>query len=274
MQFEPKQAAEGINVSKTHPLVEASTLVVGLGLIFAVIVVALIFMVEVALYYVPPEKEAALFKDWLPDDVETVAPEDERRVKLVSLLWRLTRHYPESPYDYRIEIDDSEAMNAMALPGGLIVVTAGLLDKVESENELAFILGHEIGHFKNRDHLRALGRGVVIGLLFATISNSGAAGLGASITDLALRGFSREQESSADDFGLRLVAQEYGHVADSWRFFERIDEDDDAQSLELLSYLSTHPSPDDRVEAVIRNAGNNGWSISGEVTPIDWTVSE
>jgi Zn-dependent protease with chaperone function len=272
MDFEPRTPREGINVSKEHPLVEATTLVVGLSFLFAIIVVALIFMVEIALYFVPEEKEAAFFEDWLPEDILTVSPDDERLAKLETMLWRLTRHYPESLYEFRIEIDDSETMNAMALPGGLIVVTSGLLDKVETENELAFILGHEMGHFKNRDHMRALGRGVVISIMFATISGSGAGSdLGMSVTDIALRGFSRGQEASADEFGLGIVQQEYGHVGDSWRFFERIDdEDDDGEIFELLTYLSTHPSPDNRVEALIDQAGKNGWSISGELTPIDW----
>lgn len=271
MDFEPRTPKEGINVSKEHPLVEATTLIVGLSIIFAIIVVALIFMVEIALYFVPEEKEAALFEDWLPEDILTVSPNDERLEKLEIVLWRLSRHYPESAYKFRIEIDDSETMNAMALPGGLMVVTAGLLDKVETENELAFILGHEMGHFRNRDHMRALGRGVVISIMFATISGSGAGvELGVSITDLALRGFSRRQEASADEFGLEIVQQEYGHVADSWRFFERIDDEDDDEFLELLTYLSTHPSPDNRVDALIDQAGQNGWSISGDVTPIDW----
>ena len=270
MEYSPRRPREGINVSKEHPLIEASTLVIALSLIFAVISVALIFAVEIALYFIPEEKEADLFENWLPEDIITVAPDDSRLDKLETMLWRLSRHYPESPYDFRIEIDDSEDMNAMALPGGLIVVTAGLLDEIETENELAFIIGHEMGHFKNRDHMRALGRGVVISLVFIAMSGSGAASdLGASITDLALRGFSRGQESSADVFGLGLVQQEYGHVADSWRFFERMDEID-GEFLELLTYLSTHPSPDDRVAALIERAGQNGWSISGEITAIKW----
>jgi len=270
MDFIPRKPAEGINVSKEHPLVEASTLIIALSLIFAVISVALIFAVEIALYFVPEEKEADLFEDWLPEDIVTVAPDDARLAKLETLLWRLSRHYPESPYDFRIEIDDSENMNAMALPGGLIVVTAGLLDEIETENELAFILGHEMGHFRNRDHMRALGRGVVISLVFVAMSGSGAASdLGASIADVALRGFSRRQESLADEFGLQIVQQEYGHVADSWRFFERMDEID-GEYLELLTYLSTHPSPDDRVEDLIEQAGQNGWSISGEIIAIEW----
>ena len=217
MEFIPRKPREGINVSKEHPLIEASTLIIGLSLIFAVISIGLIFAVEIALYFLPEEKEADLFENWLPDDIITVAPDDARLEKLETLLWRLSRHYPESPYNFRIEIDDSETMNAMALPGGLIVVTVGLLDEIETENELAFILGHEMGHFKNRDHMRALGRGLVISLVFVALSGSGAAtDLGASITDLALRSFSRKQESSADEFGLELVQQEYGHVADSW----------------------------------------------------------
>jgi len=202
-------------------------LIVGVGLIFAVIAVALIFLVEIALYFVPAEKEAALFEDWLPNDIVAVSEDDERSQAVDALLKRLSQHYPDSPYSFRIAIDDSEFMNAMALPGGLIVLTAGLLDAVKSENELAFIIGHELGHFKNRDHMRALGRGVVLGILFVAISGSGAgSNYGASIADLALRGFSRSQEASADEFGLGIVQKEFNHVADSWRFFARIDEYD------------------------------------------------
>ena len=106
--------------------------------------------------------------------------------------------------------------------------------------------------------------------MFVAISGSGAGtDLSASITDLALRRFSRHQEASADEFGLGIVQQEYGHVADSWRFLERIDAGD-GDILELISYLSTHPSPDNRVEALIEHAGDNGWSISGEITQLAW----
>ncbi|MCH7899227.1 MAG: hypothetical protein IIC62_07765, partial [Proteobacteria bacterium] len=49
MRFIPRSPEEGINVSKEHPLVEAGTLIVGIGLIFAVIAVALIFLVEIAI---------------------------------------------------------------------------------------------------------------------------------------------------------------------------------------------------------------------------------
>ena len=269
MKFVPRQPREGINVSNTHPLVEAGTLVAGLTAIFVVIVVALVFLIEIALYFVPAEKEAAFFRDWLPDDLVTVAPDDERLYQAQLLLDHLAFHWAGNPYDFRVEIDDSDVANAMALPGGLIVVTSGLLDQVETENELAFVLGHELGHYRNRDHLRALGRGVAFSLFFAVTTGSDVSRLGIKVTDLALRGFSRKQESRADEFGLALVYAQYGHVNEAWRLFERWD-DGDASMPDVVSYLSTHPQPGSRVEDLHSLAVREGWPVEGAVTTLRW----
>jgi len=269
VKFTPKKAREGINVSDTHPLVEAGTLVVGLTAIFVVIALALIFMIELALYFVPVDKEVKFFEDWLPDDLVTVSPHDVRLEKTQLLVDRLAFHWRDAPYEFRVEIDDSDVANAIALPGGLIIVTQGLLDQVESENELAFVLGHEFGHFRNRDHLRALGRGVVLSLFFSVATGSDVSGLGIKVTDLALRGFSREQESEADEFGLALVYTHYGHVNEAWRLFERWD-DGDESLLDILSYLSTHPDSGDRVEDLAEQAVREGWPVEGTVTELHW----
>ena len=68
------------------------------------------------LYFVPAHKEAALFRDWLPDDLMTVSPADERLYATQSLVDELARQWPDSPYEFRVEIDASEVANAMALP--------------------------------------------------------------------------------------------------------------------------------------------------------------
>ena len=157
----------------------------------------------------------------------------------------------------------------MALPGGLIIVTQGLLDQVESENELAFVLGHELGHYRNRDHMRALGRAVVLSIFFTVATGSDVSGLGLRISDLALRSFSRKQESSADEFGLAVVYAEYGHVNEAWRLFERWEDGDDSL-LDVVSYLSTHPQPDDRIEDLEDIASREGWPEEGDVTALRW----
>ena len=269
MRHVPRQPRDGINVSKTHPLVEAGTLVAGLTALFVAIVLLLVFLIEVLLYFVPAEKEAALFRDWLPNDLMTVSPADERLDRTQALVDELARHWPDSPYAFRVEVDQSGVANAMALPGGLIIVTEGLLDQVESENELAFVLGHELGHFRNRDHLRALGRGIVLSLFFAVTTGGDVSGLGISVSDLALRGFSRKQEIAADAFGLAVVQAHYGHVDEAWRLFERWDEGDDV-TFGIVAYTSTHPQPADRIERLEALVDTEAWDLEGEVTELGW----
>lgn len=269
MRFVPRQPREGINVSDTHPLVEAGTLIVGLTIIFVAIALVLIFLIEIALFFVPVEKEVALFENWLPDDLVTVSPDDERLNQTQLLVDRLAFHWGDTPYAFRVEIDDSRVANAMALPGGLIVVTEGLLDEVESENELAFVLGHELGHFRNRDHLRALGRGIVLSMFFAATVGSDESGLGIRVADITLRGFSRKQESRADEFGLELVYTQYGHVNEAWRLFERWDSAD-RSGLAVATYTSTHPDPGDRVDNLAALARLRNWPLEGVVAPLRW----
>jgi Zn-dependent protease with chaperone function len=269
MKFVARQPKEGINVSDTHPLVEASTLVVGLSAIFIIIALVLIFMIEAALFFVSAEDEAALFDGWLPEDLVTVAPNDERLLETQNLVDRLARHWPDSPYQFRVEIDDSEAANAMALPGGLIIVTRGLLDQVESENELAFVLGHELGHFKNRDHLRALGRGVVLSVFFAAATGGDVTSIGIKVADLTVRGFGRKQETRADEFGMLVVNEEYGHVNETWCLFERWDIEDNTFT-NLVTYLSTHPETGHRIVNMKRYAEQMGWQMDGQITPLGW----
>ncbi len=272
MRYVAKQPRDGINVSNTHPLIEASLLIGGLGIIFAGIILALIFLVEISLYFISPQKEAALFTRWVPDDFISVSSDDKRLQETQALIKRLVRHWPDAHYTFRVAIDDSDIANAMALPGGLIVVSKGLLDQIESENELAFVLGHELGHFNNRDHLRALGRGIFVSMYFATITGNDVAGLNMTIADIALKGFSRKQESQADEFGLGIVNAEYGHVSEATRLFERWDRDE--PSSKFVRYLSTHPDSGDRVRVMETFANENAWSTDGRITPLIWPDTE
>ena len=269
MRYVARQPREGINISKTHPLAEASVLVLGLTGIFITLVVVGVFLVEVALFFIPADKEAQLFTDWLPDNLLTSASDDERAHDTQQLLDRLTSHWPEASYQFRLKIEDSETANAMAFPGGLIVVTNALLDQVASENELAFVLSHELGHFKNRDHLRALGRSALLSVLFITITGSDASGIGIQTADLTLKSFNRRQETQADEFGLSLVQKEYGHVAEAWRLFERWDKESDMAS--WVTYLSTHPESYHRISHLRGVALDNGWRDTGKLTHLSWT---
>jgi Zn-dependent protease with chaperone function len=84
-----------------------------------------------------------------------------------------------------------------------------------------------------------------------------------------LRGFSREQESEADEFGLALVYAHYGHVDEASRLFERWDEGDESL-LDIVSYFSTHPATDDRIEELEALALRQNWPVEGSVTALKW----
>lgn len=270
MRHVPRSPREGINVSDEHPLKEAAVLVVGLSFIFAIVMLALVFIADLVVLAVSPETEARIFSGWTPDGIVQLVDDDRRQLEVAGLLQRLESGWPDSPYDFRLLVADDDEPNALAVPGGVIVVTTGLLDGVQSENELAFVLGHELGHFRNRDHLRGIGRGVALAIFYAAISGgSGGADIGIAVADLTLRQFSRDQEAAADRFGLELVQVEYGHVADSWRFFERL-RDTEAQPGTLTAYLSTHPQTAGRIEDIRRYAVDRGWSTTGRTSPIDW----
>lgn len=267
MDFVPKAPREGINVSKTHPLKEAATLIVGICVVLVLLFVVLAFSVDIAVRFIPPDMESKVFSSTELDDLfDAVA--DERTGKVQDLLDRLARHWEDSPYpSFRAVVVRSGDPNAAALPGGQILVTTALLDDVETENELAFVLGHELGHFKHRDHLRRLGRETVYALAFAAISGVG----GGSIPDLATiskeltsKGFDRDQESEADRFGLEIVYQEYGHVGSSWDFFERLAAQEVAAHV-LVAYLSTHPASDGRIDDLKDFARRQGWALEGPV---------
>jgi predicted Zn-dependent protease len=267
VKFDPKLPADGINVSGTHPLREAAVLVAGIVGAVVAFAFAVGLAVDRLVPHVPPSWERRLFS-WSDAAAPGAGAEDPRLDALRGLLERLVRHWPEAPYEFRARVWNEQTPNALALPGGWIVVTSGLLDRVESENELAFVLGHELGHFAGRDHLRGLGRDLALSLLLSWLGLGGAPD---AIVDfaggLAQRGFDREQESDADAFALALVAAEYGHVAGALDFFERLPDPDGVVARELAQYLSTHPLNDERVHALWVMADERGWARQGAGRP-------
>jgi len=270
MEFRGRLPEEGINVSRTHPLREALHLSAGLILVGAVIVMLGAVLVDRIVPHIPTHWETTLFGSYgssVAADAENGEEDAVLRASLQALVARLASHWPETPYRFRVIIVDQPEPNALAFPGGLIGVTSGLLEKVESENELAFVLGHELGHFHNRDHLRSLGRGLVLSLVLASATEGSTGNLVSLAPALAERSFARDQEREADRFGLELVYREYGHVAAAGDFFTRIHLPGTALERELVGYLSTHPVSSERIGALRVLGREQGWPDSGELRP-------
>jgi Zn-dependent protease with chaperone function len=273
MEYDGRLPAEGVEASDEQPLREFALLVGGLVAVAAAVIAVAAFAIDRLVPLLPPELEARWLGGWLDpgDGVDA----DPRTASVQALLDRLARHWPDHPYEFRVGLLAESEPNALALPGGAILVTSGLLEQAASENELALVLGHELGHYRGRDHLRGLGRGLVGELVVAALAGTGGgdavAGLASLAGGLAERGFDRSQESRADAFGLSLVQAEYGHVAGAGDFFARLAASESGErsgARALATYLSTHPHSAFRAEQLRAEAAAHGWPTEGPLTPL------
>ena len=271
MRSVPRQPDDEVNVSKRHPLGEAAWLTVGVGLAAALIYSLFAWSAEIVASWIPLDTELALFETLGAQLLWEESPEPDSEVgQLTALLARLTEHGPESPYDHHISVWTEDAPNALAVPGGTIVVTTGLLKVMETENELAFVLAHELGHFHHRDHLVMLGRSALFSLFLAGM---GLGDLPANIVveasgSLVGSAYSRDQERAADHYALQLMQAEYGHIAGATSSLARLTAGDLA---DLISgYVGSHPGPSERMGEVLRIAREEGLTITGEERPPSW----
>jgi len=257
MKYSPRQPDTNVNVTPTSPLKDFFVLSGGLLVITVAVYFLLGFAVDLIIPHISPETEkkmSAIFGNLA--EKETAFPEKHR--KLQALIDNIQRDCAKLPYDFKIHIKKADTLNALAMPGGHIIVFTGLLDKVASENELAYILGHEIGHYANRDHLRGLGRSLVfmtisVALFGKDSSIGNMVGHGLNISEMS---FSRRQEAKADEFGLEMLNCTYGHVGGATDFFSRISEEKDPGI--FGHYFSSHPENQDRINHINRLIKDRG----------------
>ena len=169
---------------------------------------------------------------------------------------RLARASERPDLPWHFTVVDVAAVNAFALPGGYIYITRGLLPFLEDEAQLAGVLGHEIGHVTARhaaqQYSRAMsaGLGLLLGSLFVPearpFAEAGETGLG-----LLFLKYGRDDEVQADALGVRYAARagwDPAAVPQMLATLGRIEEASDRKG--VPNWLSTHPSPDNRVQRV------------------------
>jgi len=166
-------------------------------------------------------------------------------------------HRPNLPYKF--EMVDASAVNAFAVPGGYVYFTRGILANLNSEAELAGVMGHELGHITARHSAQQYSRaqlaqfGVLVGGLFLGDLVSGVAQLGVGMLFLS---FSRDNERQADQLGVEYASKagyDGKELAGFFETLERMNPGSDRSG--LPGWFSTHPSPEDRVVAVRKEAG-------------------
>ena len=178
-------------------------------------------------------------------------------------------------YPVNLTIAESETLNAYASVGGNIVIYTGLLEQLKSENALAFVLAHEIAHFKNRDHLRGLGRAIVFVAISALLGgdDSDVSSLLSPVNSLELAQFSQSRESQADAQALNILNCHYGHIGGATEFFELIAETRTDVDFSFTHYFSSHPEAKLRIENIQTIAEEMNYSVE-ETQPKPESLSQ
>ena len=151
-------------------------------------------------------------------------------------------------FEYHFTALNDKSVNALALPGGYVYITKGMLEKLTTEAQLAAVLGHEVAHIVARDVAALMSREIGIDILLAAATprkTSRGVLVARDLTRqiLGLR-FSRKDERDADMGGLEYMVRAgynpYGMV-ETMQMLQKL------QQTRPVEFFSTHPNPENRV---------------------------
>lgn len=189
--------------------------------------------------------------------------ESPKFVNYVNMIGRAISLHSEKPFTYggyHFAILNTNEINAFACPGGIILITRGMIQLAQSEDELASILAHEIAHINHRDGINSI-KGArwtealtIIGT--TALKTYGSADLAklvsifeGSIDDilktLVLNGYSKAQEYAADEKALIYLAKAGYNPQALLNVLEKLRQFGTAQK---VGFFKTHPMPEERIE--------------------------
>ena len=148
-------------------------------------------------------------------------------------------------FNWRLRIiHDDSTLNAFCTPGGYIYIYTGILKFLESEDEFAGVLGHEIGHADMRHSTRQMTTMFGVQILLDVLAGDRAAIKQVTGALIGLK-FSRKHETEADSKSVEYLCPTDYNAAGGAGFFEKIQAMGGSRTPE---FLSTHPDPGDRIE--------------------------
>ena len=161
----------------------------------------------------------------------------------------LKRERARPDINYTFKIIDTDDINAFSLPGGFIYLNFGLLNFVNSDDELAGVMGHEMGHVERRHVVTLPAKAQAIQILVGILSvfSVFAYRFGSLIGSAALYKISRQDELQADQYGLMLMSRAGYDPNAMVSFMERLEKEYGAHGNVLEKYFEDHPDPNARV---------------------------
>ncbi|CCQ89574.1 putative Peptidase, family M48 [Nitrospina gracilis 3/211] len=204
---------------------------------------------------------------------------------LDAITQRLLATVPDQPYDFRVSIHPSNQINALALPGGIVVVFQGLVNQTESPEELAGVLAHEFQHVLRRHSTRGIIRQLASGMFLSMMvgdANGVMSGVLQTAGELDSLRFSRSMETEADREGMKMMVAARIDPQGMVRVFEKLEKEEkkllavvqseEGEVPEWMQYLSTHPAAGNRVKMLEKMSGNADVSPEPIRLEADWNT--
>jgi predicted Zn-dependent protease len=159
--------------------------------------------------------------------------------------------------DWRFFIVDSKEVNAFAVPGGFIYINRGLIERTDRMDEVAGVLGHEIGHVVRRHTVKQMEKaqganiGVTLACVLTSVCNSQVAGAAINIAGGAVFArFSRQDEIEADNEGFNNVVRAGISPVGMVTMFQKLLAERRSRPAGVEAWFLTHPLEEDRIAAI------------------------
>jgi len=254
LNFNTKLPDESVNVTKGSVLLDLIWMFIGIFLFIITLYFSSGYLVQYAVKQISVTQEQKLFSflNYKSSDANNSSTNERNLQALIDK----NKKCIDSPYNFKIHISNSDDINAFALPGGYIIINKAILDNAKFENELVFVLAHEIGHFNNRDHLEGIGRSFVKMIINTFIGISDVDSLLESSLSFSESQFSQQQEHEADLYAVDFMQCMYSHTNGATDFFEHLDSDNN-----YLTLFSSHPEKLNRINHIKEYIKKKGYKL-------------
>ena len=167
-------------------------------------------------------------------------------------------------FDYRFVVLNDKSVNAFALPGGRIFVTRGMLEKLETEAQLAAILAHEVTHVVARHSSAAMSSQIGVDILLSAVISEDTSKAVSTVANLTRQivslKYSRKDEREADLAGVDyMTSAGYNPYA----MIETMQMLQSQKSARPIEFLSTHPAPQNRMEYLTQTLDKRSYDLDG-----------
>ena len=244
---------DNVNVTEPSPLKDLVSIGINIVLILACVYFSIYFATGAILNNLSIRKQIAIEKFMSSaiktETIEITEYEQNRLNNIKNNILKTDMHFPKTS-NLDIFIEKDEQLNALCYPNGNIYITSALYKELKSDEQLTFVIAHEMAHYKNRDHLLNLRRGISnsVVLIMLAIANPGSetnkiAESSLNITDLK---YSREVEERADKYAVEVMNKLYGNANAGVEVMNILK---DKNSFDI-EFLSSHPNIDNRIEYI------------------------